>query len=310
MVARVAVACLVVGGGLVFRDLADDFAGEPGQVLRGAARIAVIGQLRRFPLELTLAVARGGQLGTGQGRSQVGELADETGEYPEHRGKVPAKRHPVLARSGHVPYFGQGPGDRTGPRGQILKGIQHRAVGPRYGSFGFGPQVPPQALPRVPGGQTGLLGRHGQLAVVPWPGLHAGVRFGGSSAQILQGTGDVFAPLPDRMLGRAELQRREHQDVDRHPGRHADADVDHPVRDVGKGLVAAEQQGEQRGEGHLRTLISQPVPAADQHPGYDDNSDARDPRSQQYATGMARAAPSKNPATYWTPSRRERATVG
>jgi hypothetical protein len=41
---------------LVFRDLADDFAGEPGTVSRGAARIAVIGQLRRFPLELTLAV--------------------------------------------------------------------------------------------------------------------------------------------------------------------------------------------------------------------------------------------------------------
>jgi len=39
MVARVAVACRVVGGGLVFRDLADDFAGEPGQVLgRGSAR--------------------------------------------------------------------------------------------------------------------------------------------------------------------------------------------------------------------------------------------------------------------------------
>jgi hypothetical protein len=62
------------------------------------------------------------------------------------------------------------------------------------------------------------------------------------------------------------LQRREHQDVDRHSGRHADADVDHPVRDVGKRLVAAEQKREQRSEGHLRALISQPVPAADQHP--------------------------------------------
>jgi len=30
----------------MFRDLADDFAGEPGEVLCGAARIAVTRQLR------------------------------------------------------------------------------------------------------------------------------------------------------------------------------------------------------------------------------------------------------------------------
>ena len=97
---------------MVFRDLADDFAGEPGQVLRGAARIAVIGPLRRFPLELTLAVARGGQLGAEQGRSQVGELADETGQNPEHRGKVPAERHPAQ-EPGHVlDAFTQGAGHR------------------------------------------------------------------------------------------------------------------------------------------------------------------------------------------------------
>ena len=202
MVARVAVACRVVGDGLVFRDLTDDFAGEPGHVLRDAARVAVIGQLRRFPLELTLAVARGGQRGAGQGRSQVGELADEVGQIPEHRGKVPAERHPVLARPGHVLYVGQGPGDRAGPRGQILKGIQHRAVGPRHGSFGFGPQVPPQAFPRVPGGPAGLLCRHGQLAVVPRPGLHAGVRFGGGGAEILQGTGSGMASREDHTRSR------------------------------------------------------------------------------------------------------------
>jgi hypothetical protein len=33
----------VVAGGLMFRDLADDFAGKPGEVLCGAARIAVTG---------------------------------------------------------------------------------------------------------------------------------------------------------------------------------------------------------------------------------------------------------------------------
>jgi hypothetical protein len=76
MMALVAVACRVVAGDLVFRDLADDFAGEPGEVPRGAVRIAVIGQLRCFPLELALAVAGGGQRRAGQGRSQVGELAD------------------------------------------------------------------------------------------------------------------------------------------------------------------------------------------------------------------------------------------
>ena len=56
MMALVAVACRVVVGGLVFRDLADDFAGEPGEVLRGAARIAVIGQLRCFPLEFEVFI--------------------------------------------------------------------------------------------------------------------------------------------------------------------------------------------------------------------------------------------------------------
>jgi hypothetical protein len=122
----------------VSRDLADDFAGEPGEVVRCAARIAVIGQLRCLPLELTLAVAGGGQRGAGQGRSQVGELPDEIGENPEHGGKVPAERHLVLAGPGHGPYLGQRPGDRAGPGGQIR-----------------------------------------------------------------QGTGDVVAPLPDRMLGRA-----------------------------------------------------------------------------------------------------------
>ena len=77
-------ACRVVAaaGGLVFRDLADDFAGEPGEVPRGTVHIAVIGQSRCFPLELALAVAGGGQRGARQGRSQIGELADETGENP------------------------------------------------------------------------------------------------------------------------------------------------------------------------------------------------------------------------------------
>ena len=56
MMALVAVARRVVVGGLVFRDLADDFAGEPGEVVCGAARIAVIGQLRRFQLEFEVFI--------------------------------------------------------------------------------------------------------------------------------------------------------------------------------------------------------------------------------------------------------------
>jgi hypothetical protein len=34
---------------------------------------------------------------------------------------------------------------------------------------------------------------HGELAVVPWPGPHAGVRIGGDRAEILQGAADVVA---------------------------------------------------------------------------------------------------------------------
>jgi hypothetical protein len=117
-------------------------------------------------------------------------------------------------------------------------------------------------------------------------------------------------PLPDRMLGRAKLQRREHQDVHRQPGRHADADVDHPVGYITHRMIVAEEQREQRGEGHLGTLIPQPVPAADQHPAMTTTAMPAIPGPGSMPTGMARAAPSKNPATYWTPSRRERATVG
>ena len=80
-----------VGGSLVFRDLADDFAGEPGEVLRGASRGAVIGQLGCFPLELVLAAVSGGQRSAGRGRSQVGKLTDGTGEVPQERGVVRAE---------------------------------------------------------------------------------------------------------------------------------------------------------------------------------------------------------------------------
>ena len=75
----------------MFRDLADDFAGKPGEVLCGAARIAVTGQPRCFLLELALAVGGGGQRGAGRGRSQVGKLADGTGEVPQRHGVVLAE---------------------------------------------------------------------------------------------------------------------------------------------------------------------------------------------------------------------------
>jgi hypothetical protein len=51
----------------------------------------VLGQLRCFPLELVLAVGRGGQRGAGQGRSQVSKLADGAGEVPQRQGVVPAE---------------------------------------------------------------------------------------------------------------------------------------------------------------------------------------------------------------------------
>jgi len=58
------------------------------------------------------------------------------------------------------------------------------------------------------------------------------------------------------VLSRAQLQRWEQRHIDRQPGRHADADVDHPVSDIAKRLIAAQQEHEKRGEGHLRALIS------------------------------------------------------
>ena len=52
-------------------------------MLRGAPRVAVIGPLGCFPLELVLAVGGDGQRSAGRGRSQVGKLADGTGEVPQ-----------------------------------------------------------------------------------------------------------------------------------------------------------------------------------------------------------------------------------
>jgi hypothetical protein len=75
----------------MFRDLAEDFAGKPGEVLCGAARIAVTRQLRCFLLELVLAVGGGGQRGAGQRRSQVGQLADGTGKVRQDHGVVLAE---------------------------------------------------------------------------------------------------------------------------------------------------------------------------------------------------------------------------
>lgn len=121
---------------------------------------------------------------------------------------------------------------------------------------------------------------------MPRPGLDAsasvgvGVQVGGRAAEILQRPGDALTPLPDRVLGRAQLQRREHHDVDGEAGGHADADVDHPVRDVVQRLMAAEEKHEQRGEGDLGSLVTEPLPAADQDPADDDDRDGRHLRPQ------------------------------
>ena len=271
--------------------LTENATGQPDQVLCGGFRVAVIGQLRGLVLELALASAGVGQRRLGPRRSQVGELADGAAQAPQHRGVIPPERGHILARAvgardmGQARDIGQRPGDGAGPRGQLLERVEHRAVGPRHTPSGHGPRVPPQALPRVPGRRAGPLRRLAELPVVPWPGLNVetGIRIGGRAAEILQRAGDALPPLPDRVLGRPQLQRREHQDVDGEPGGHADADVDHPVRDVVERLIAAEEQDEQSREGDLGALISQPPPAADQDPADDNDRDRRHPRSQQQA---------------------------
>ena len=105
----------------MFRDLADDAAGKPGQVVRGASRVAVTGQLLCLLFEVMLAVAGGGQRRPGRGSSQVGELADGTGEDPQQGGVVLAEGCQVLARAVHGRDIRQGPGDGAGPRSQLLQ---------------------------------------------------------------------------------------------------------------------------------------------------------------------------------------------
>ena len=164
---------------LVFGDLADDFAGKPGEVLCGRALRAVIWRLRCSSFEALLAVPGGGQDSAGPGSPQVGKLTHGTGQDPQHRGVVLAERRPVPGGPVYGIDAGQGPGNRAGPRGELLERIEYRGVGPRHGSFSLGPQVPPQALPRVSGRRAGLLCRRGELAVVPRPGMQAGIRIGG-----------------------------------------------------------------------------------------------------------------------------------
>lgn len=76
--------------------------------------------------------------------------------------------------------------------------------------------------------------------------------------QGFQGIGDGVAPLPDGVLGRAQLQGREGSNIDHQPGNHPDGDLAHPVRDVVQRLVAAEQQRKQGCERDLSTLVSEP----------------------------------------------------
>ena len=112
------------------------------------------------------------------------------------------------------------------------------------------------------------------------PGLPRGVLAGRRGGQVVQGGGDIITPLPDRVLGWAQLQGREHQDIDREPGDHPDTHVDQPGGEIVQRLVAAYQQHEQRREGNLRALPAQSAPAADHHPGQHDHCDARDRRTQ------------------------------
>jgi hypothetical protein len=91
-------------------------------------------------------------------------------------------------------------------------------------------------------------------------------------AEVFQRAGDVITPLPDRVLSRAQLQRREQDDIDRKPGRHADADVDHPVSDVAERLIARTPP---------MTTIAMPAISG----------------PSKTPAGIARAAPSKKPAT-------------
>ena len=83
------------------------------------------------------------------------------------------------------------------------------------------------------------------IMLVPRPGLPRGVQAGRRVSQVVQGGGDVITPLPDRVLGGAQLQRREHQDIDREPGDHPDTDIDQPGGEIMQRLVAAYQQHEQ-----------------------------------------------------------------
>ena len=153
--------------------------------------------------------------------------------------------------------------------------------GPRHCPLDPGPRVPPQALPRVPRGGAGLLRRTAELPVMPRPGQPRGIPAGRRAGQVVQGGGDIITPLPDRVLRWSQLQRREHQDVDREPDDHPNAHVDQPGGEIAQRLVAAYQQHEQCREGNLRALPAQPPPAADHHPRRHDHGDARDRRTQQ-----------------------------
>jgi hypothetical protein len=89
---------------------------------------------------------------------------------------------------------------------------------------------------------------------MPWPGWPRGSPAGRRAGQVVQGGGDIITPLPDRVLGWAQLQRREHQDIDHEPDDHPDAHVDQPGGEIVQRLVAAYQQHEQCREGNLRAL--------------------------------------------------------
>src|SRR5882724_3830365 len=98
-VPRLASAWTGVAGAVVLGQLTENAAGQPGEVLCGGFRAAVIGQLRGLVFELALASAGVGQRRLGPRRSQVGELADGAAQAPQHRGVIPPERGLVLARA-------------------------------------------------------------------------------------------------------------------------------------------------------------------------------------------------------------------
>ena len=185
------------------RDLANHFRRQAAEPLRGNVAAAAVGEAGGMMSDLMLAVGKSGQFLLGWGVFPlVGKLPDSIGDHVEQAGVLLAEQCRELGLRMFRGGVDQGAGDGARSCGQRLEGAECCGVGPGHLRADRGPRDSPQAL-CVPAAERACcaeLNSWSSCSGERW-------RFAGRCrgvGQEVQGVGNAVAPLPDRILGRAQ----------------------------------------------------------------------------------------------------------